>query len=152
MSRESNSNGRPTQKQQLEIQETLRKYFEKGISASSTSQHTGLNIKTVCKYFEEWVEQIRKINDMDFLRRIKLEREQYLTVLDQQLLKLFEIQDYIEKHFSNPKEYMPGQSVIPNPYLKERMNIINMICQIMNKKFELLSEATRQKTKVISVN
>jgi len=61
MTQESRSNGRPTQKQQLEIQETLRKYFEKGISASSTSQRTGINIKTVCKYFEEWIEQIRKI-------------------------------------------------------------------------------------------
>ena len=89
MTQESRSQGRPSQKQQLEIQESLRKFFEKGISATSTSQLTGINIKTVCKYFEEWVEQIKEINDTDFLKRVKLEREHYLAVLDQQLLKLY---------------------------------------------------------------
>ena len=139
MSKESNSNGRPTQKQQIEIQETLRKYFEKGISASSTSQLTGINIKTVCKYFEGWIEQIRKINDMDFLKRIKLEREHYLAVLDQQLLKLYQIRSHVEKNNLSH-------------YYKEKMNLVTMICQIMSKKFELLSIKPEQHTTDISKN
>ncbi len=151
MSKESNSSGRPTQKQQLEIQETLRKYFEKGISASSTSHRTGINIKTVCKYFEEWIEQIRKINDMDFLKRIKLEREHYLAVLDQQLLKLYEIQDDMEKQSIPPEKTWKSQ-IIQSTHYKERMNLVNMVCQIMNKKFELLSKKPIQKISDISKN
>ena len=139
MSKESNSNGRPTQKQQIEIQETLREYFEKGISATVTSQSTGINIKTVCKYFEEWVEEIKKINDIDFLKRIKLERERYLEVLDQQLLKLYQIQSHVE---NNKMSY----------YYKEKMNLVTMICQIMSKKFELLSIKPKQHTTDISKN
>jgi len=152
MTQESRSQGRPSQKQQLEIQELLRKYFEKGISATSTSQHTGINIKTVCKYFEEWVEQIKEINDTDFLKRVKLERERYLTVLDQQLLKLYELQDEIEKYIIHPKTSSWNGRVIQSPHYKERMNIVNMICQIMNKKFELLSEIPKQKPTEISKN
>jgi len=139
MSKESNSKGRPTLKQQIEIQETLREYFEKGVSATVTSQNTGINIKTVCKYFEEWIEQIKKINDIDFLKRIKLERERYLEVLDQQLLKLYQIQSEVERnqmHF----------------YYKERMNLVTMICQIMSKKFELLLIKPEQQITDISKN
>jgi len=139
MSKESNSNGRPTQKQQIEIQETLRGYFEKGVSATVTSNITGTNIKTVCKYFEEWSVQIKNINDIDFLNRIKLERERYLSVLDQQLLKLYEMQEEIEEdNWSR--------------YYKERMNIVNMICQLINKKYELLSANPEQLTIDISKN
>jgi len=152
MTQESRSQGRPSQKQQLEIQELLRKYFEKGISATSTSQHIGINIKTVCKYFKEWVEQIKEINDTDFLKRVKLERERYLTVLDQQLLKLYELQDEIEKYIIHPKTSSWDGRVIQSPHYKERMNIVNMICQIMNKKFELLSEIPKQKPTEISKN
>ena len=139
MSKESNSNGRPTQKQQIEIQETLRGYFEKGVSATVTSNITGTNIKTVCKYFEEWSVQIKNINDIDFLNRIKLERERYLSVLDQQLLKLYEMQEEIEEdNWSR--------------YYKERMNIVNMICQLIKKKYELLSANPEQLTIDISKN
>jgi len=152
MSKESHSNGRPTLKQQLEIQETLRKYFEKGISATSTSQLTGVNIKTVCKYFEEWVEQIKEINDSDFIKRVKLEREHYLTVLDQQLLKLYELQDEMEKYVIHPAKSSWDGRVIQSPHYKERMNIVNMICQIMDKKFELLSETPELKTIDVSKN
>jgi len=151
MSKESNSSGRPSQKQQLEIQELLRKYFEKGISATSTSQLTGINIKTVCKYFEEGIDQIKKISDTEFLKRVKLEREHYLTVLDQQLLKLYEIQEDMEKNVL-PREYLGTGAVSHNRYYKERMNIVKMICEIMNKKFELLLEVPKQKALDISKN
>ncbi len=139
MSKEPNSAGRPTQKQQIEIQETLREYFEKGVSATVTSHITGINIKTVCKYFEEWSIQIKNINDIDFLNRIKLERERYLSVLDQQLLKLYQIQSEVEENNSFH-------------YYKERMNLVNMICQIMSKKYGLLSENPEQLTNDISKN
>jgi len=139
MGNESNPPGRPTQKQQLEIQETLREYFEKGVSATVTSHITGTNIKTVCKYFEEWSIQIKNINDIDFLNRIKLERERYLSVLDHQLLKLYQIQKEIEEDDWSH-------------YYKERMNLVNMICQIIHKKYELLSANPEQLTSDISKN
>ncbi len=152
MIEESRSNGRPSQKQQLEIQESLRKYFEKGISATSTSQITGTNIKTVCKYFDEWVEQIKKLNDSDFLQRVKLEREHYLVVLDYQLLKLYQLQEEMEKYTINPHKSSWDGRVIQSPHYKERMNVVNMICQIMDKKFELMLETPKQKAADISKN
>ena len=91
MSIETRMNGRPSKKEQLEIQSTLKKYFEKGISATTTSQITGFNVKTVCKYFDDWNSQIKEIDDVGFLNRVKIERERYIMVLDNQLLKLYEL-------------------------------------------------------------
>ncbi len=73
-------------------------------------------------------------------------------MLDQQLLKLYELQDEIEKYIIHPKTSSWNGRVIQSPHYKERMNIVNMICQIMNKKFELLSEIPKQKPTEISKN
>ena len=132
--------GRPTKKEQIDIEQKLREYFEKGISATTTSQLTKLNIKTVCKYFDNWARQIRKINDVEFLKRIKTERENYLMVLDRQLLKLYNLQDEMNEYVIHPHESTWDGRVIQGSHYRERMNVVNMICQIMNKKFELLSD------------
>lgn len=132
--------GRPTKKEQIDIEQKLREYFEKGISATTTSQLTKLNIKTVCKYFDNWTQQIRKINDVEFLKRIKTERENYLMVLDRQLLKLYDLQDEMDKHVIHPHKSTWDGKVIQGSHYRERMNVVDMICQIMNKKFELLSD------------
>jgi len=144
-------NGRPSKKEQLEIQATLKKYFEKGISATTASQLTGFNVKTVCKYFEDWYTQIKEIVDMDFLRRVKIERERYITVLDNQLLKLYELQDDMEKHFIPPEKTWKS-TLIQSTHYKERLHLVNMICQIMEKKFQLLSQRPKPKSVDVSKN
>jgi len=151
MTAELHSNGRPSKKEQLDIQEKLKHYFEKGVSATTTSQLTGLNIKTVCKYFEDWMGQIKKINDVEFLERVKIERERYIGVLDHQLLKLYELQAGMEKHFI-PPEKIYNNKIIQCTHYKERLHLVNMICQIMDKKFELLSLKPKQKSIDVSKN
>ncbi len=56
----AHQNGRPPKTTQLQMQKELRQYFERGISATVASSKTGINIKTVCKYFEEWSERIKE--------------------------------------------------------------------------------------------
>ena len=64
-----NKNGRPSEAEQLEIERKLRPYFEKSISSSVTSRETGINRKTVTKYFHEWCEEIKEPEHQDFIER-----------------------------------------------------------------------------------
>jgi len=131
------TNGRPPKTQQLEIQKTLREYYEKGISANTTSQLAGHNIKTVCKYFNEWSNQIKEIADMEFKNRLHSERLRYFAVLDKQLLELYNLQKNMEKNTTS-RDFPYGGSY--NYHFRERLSVVNMIFQIMDKKLELLSE------------
>ncbi len=47
------SSGRPTAQQQIQLQDELRVYYEKGISATQTARYSNTNVKTVCKYFKQ---------------------------------------------------------------------------------------------------
>lgn len=94
-------NGRPTRTTQLQIQKELRKYFELGISASSTSSQTGKNIKTVCNYFNEFAKEIKESESIEFLDRQENARNQIIVTFDRQILlvnhHLEDIEDQIKK-------------------------------------------------------
>ena len=50
----SKSKGRPTAQQQIELQEELRVYYERGVSATQSAKYSNTNVKTACKYFRQW--------------------------------------------------------------------------------------------------
>jgi len=104
----SGKSGRPTKVDQIQIQNKLRKYFEIGISASLASQKTGINIKTVCKYFDEWAEQILEVESTAFLERQKKERTRVIMALDSLIIEaqglLDSINSEIEKSSSEKKK------------------------------------------------
>ena len=54
--------------QQITMQRKLRVYFERSQSASFASQETGVNIKTACKYFNQWAEKISEVNQCPDIR------------------------------------------------------------------------------------
>jgi len=69
-------------------QKNLKPYYQKGVSASATSNATKLNIKTVLKYFKKWDKEILKYEDSDFLRRAKIAKEKTLQSLDYEIISL----------------------------------------------------------------
>src|SRR3989344_2022262 len=75
-------NGRPTKIGQLEIQRQLRPYFEREISAYLTSEKTGINEKTVRKYFNFWTQEISESEESDFLERQRKERIRIILSYD----------------------------------------------------------------------
>ena len=87
--------GRPTRIQQVGIQKTLRTCFERGISASIASKETGINIKTICKYFDEWIEQINESDTSNFLERQKKEQQRIIISFDNDILESYKLLDEI---------------------------------------------------------
>lgn len=129
-----NENGRPTKQEQLELQKTLRGYYEKGISATTTANMTGINVKTVCKYFNEWSKQIDEIERSKFQDQVLEARSQHLIVLDHQLDYLYKLQDRMRQ------DTMITDNDRGNKYnynFREILTTTKMILEIIDKKEEL---------------
>ncbi len=129
------SNGRPSKKEQLDLQKTLREYYEKGISATTTANLTGINVKTVCKYFNEWHRQINEIERSKFQDRVLEARSQHLIVFDNQLDYLYKLQDRMQKD-TWTRNSESGSSY--NYNFRERLTTIKLILEIMDNKEQLL--------------
>ncbi len=118
------ANGRPTVQKQLELQQELRIYYERGISATQTARYSDTNVKTVCKYFKQWSQEISEIDTAEFQSRVSEIRSQHLTVLDRQLNELYYLSDS-QTHLHN---------------FRDKLSVIKMRLDIMDKKEKLLKD------------
>jgi len=80
--------GRPTKGEQLNIERTLRPYFENSISATFTAFETRFDKKTVLKYFNQWKEEILETENPDFFKKCKEEKQRCLLTYEKQISSL----------------------------------------------------------------
>jgi len=80
--------GRPTKGEQINIERTLRPYFENSISATVTAFETGFDKKTVLKYFNQWKNEILESENGEFFKRCKEEKERCLLTYEKQISSL----------------------------------------------------------------
>ncbi len=100
--------GRPTKTQQLSIQKELREHYERGTTAVFTSSKTGINIKTVCHYFNEWTNELKQIEENDFVIRQRREKERSIMNFEYMIDKLYELLEQLEEEIRNcTKEKKP---------------------------------------------
>ena len=135
MTAELHSNGRPSKQEQLNLQKTLQENYEKGISATKTADLTGINVKTVCKYFNEWHKQINEIEKSKFQDRILEARSQHLIVLDNQLNNLYKLQNKMQENTVTGSNI---NGIRHNYNFREILTVIKMILEIMDRKEQLL--------------
>ena len=135
-------NGRPSEAEQLEIERTLRPYFEKSTSPYVTSRETGIDIKTVRKYFNEWVEEIMEPEHKDFIYRSKIAKEQAILACGDQLLKLYKIQEYIEKQTEDTIKQSGGIPKSEQWLYKRQIDVSNAISNLISFKTTLTNTPT----------
>ncbi|MDE1770564.1 MAG: hypothetical protein KGI28_08450 [Thaumarchaeota archaeon] len=123
--------GRPSKGEQIQMQKVLRKYFERGISATSVSSETGYNIKTVCKYFDEWAEQIMDLDRKDFFEQQKLDRVQIISSFDKQIIDAYKFLDEISEQISYSKK---KDNTIPKYLLTSHLEVMRYISSITEKR------------------
>lgn len=141
------NHGRPTKTAQVQIQEKLRRYFEYGITATLAAEKTGMNIKTVCKYFDEWSERLVEQQSSEYFERQKIERERIIISLDRQIVSVIESLDDIENEI---QKYKDENKAIPRYLFSHRLEIQKFIASLIEKKgaFVLqipVDEALKQK-------
>jgi len=78
--------GHPTTFEQENIIRDIMPYYQKGISARATANHTGHNIKTVLKYFKQWDKNITE--QEDFIQRTKTTKEKAISSIDDEIISL----------------------------------------------------------------
>lgn len=132
--------GRPTKNGQLEIQDKLRPYFERGISAVATARETRTNVKTVNKYFDQWYNEIKNLQPQDFVERAKIEKERAILAIDNQLLESYKIQDDLEKQ--KPVTSGKAKDAFEKRHYKLRMQIVGMIVNLISTKLNLANAVT----------
>lgn len=87
--------GRPTLHKQNEIKKILQPFYQKGTSANKTYEETGINIKTILKYYKQWDKKLVD-SDKDFLMKVKIVKEQSIQTMDKEMLSLYEQEEEIE--------------------------------------------------------
>ena len=116
---------------QLEIQRTLRPYFEQGISTTLTAEKTGINIKTVYKYFDFWLQEINEQETSDFLERQRKEKIRIIVSFDKLILEA-------NKHFDNINDEInrlqKEQKAIPRHFFSLKLDAMRYISYLIEKK------------------
>ena len=132
-------NGRPSKSGQLQIQRELRPYFERGVSAHTAAQKTGINVKTVCKYYNDLSQEISESEESDFLERQKKHRAQIIISYDNQILDANKHFDDIDDQINRLKK---EQKQIPLHLFSLRLDALKYRTYVVNNKDVFLSDLT----------
>lgn len=125
------NNGRPTRSEQVQIQNVLRKHFERNLSASYTAGITGINIKTVCRYFDDWADQISEAEEKDFIKRERKERERIRLSFDGLIVEEYELLDEIKQEIT---KYRKQNKPVPRYLIASQIEILRTISGLNEKK------------------
>jgi len=127
--------GRPIIQEQVQIERTLRPYFERNLSASFTARMTKYNVKTVCKYFDELADQRRESEEKDFVEREKKERERIRLSFDNIIFEEYELLDEIKKEIA---KYKQKDQAVPRYLIASQLEILRTISSMTEKKGSFL--------------
>ena len=134
--------GRPNKAEQLQIERKLRPYFERMLTTSLAAKETGVNINTVKKYYKIWSDEIKSTEHPDFMERSKIIIRNSILALDNQLSKLYKLQEILEKQINyNIKQ----NNKIPNLDLgiyKTSILLSDKISDLILKKTNLIVTPT----------
>ena len=126
--------GRPSKSGQIQIIKTIRPYFEKSYTASFTSGKTGYDIKTVCRYFNQWSEEILQSEKDDFIQRQRKGKELAIVACDNIIFELYgliaEINEEIKSLRKTGKEN-------PKHLIKMKFLILREIFSVTQNKFSI---------------
>ena len=130
-------NGRPSKADQLNIQKKLRPFFERGYNGTFTSNKTGINIKTICKYFEEWSERIQESENEEFFARQKKDKERIILALDHLISQDYDLLDISKKEIEN---YTQENKSVPKSILNLNLETVKHIASLIERKFSILMQ------------
>ena len=89
--------GRPSKKEELDIERELRSCFSDGRSVWSASEKTGHSVNTVRKYYKRFHAWIKESESPEFVEACKDRVVLTRIALGRQLLKMERMQDDLEK-------------------------------------------------------
>lgn len=131
--------GRPTLHSQREIKEIILEYYEQNISAKVASRDSGINRKTVLKYYKVFDTEMTEPNE-DFLLRIKITKEKTIESLDRDILSLNSEEKTIE--YLKKRAMNSGNSAEYERLTKLKLKTIDQRIKIQTAKINLIGTPT----------
>lgn len=113
--------------------------FKKGFSANFTSNETGFNIKTVCKYYNDWTKKIGGAGFASFIDNQRIIKQQAILVIDREVFELYDLQSVINSEISS---YQKKNQHIPNHLINAKLKCCKEILNSFNLKDRLGSTPT----------
>lgn len=123
--------GRPNKSEQLRIAQELRSYYERGYNAPFTAEKAGYDRKTVYTHFGVWDEQIKELQEKDFLVQSEEKRNRIILSFENLLFELYELLDEINEELG---KYKKKNKFIPKHLLSTKLEIIRIISGLIEKK------------------
>ncbi|MDE1843547.1 MAG: hypothetical protein KGH95_07865 [Thaumarchaeota archaeon] len=90
-------NGRPTKRDQVKIQNDVKKYYRRGLTIEDICHLTKYNRKTVFKYFSVWDDVIKQDQAKDIISREKEARSRSMKCYMDLLCSEYQNFDMIEE-------------------------------------------------------
>jgi hypothetical protein len=131
--------GRPSTSEQTQIKKTLRSCYHEGLSAFYTAEKTRINIKTVCKYFNEWSEEIEEIESANFLERQKRDRVQVINSYDFQIDEATKLLSQVNSEIEN--NYKEKKSM-PRHLFSNKLEVMKFRSSLVEKKAGFIMQPT----------
>lgn len=94
---------RPSKLNSFEIKQILYEHFMNGMDSLPVAKITGYDIKTVRKYYEEFMEDVQKIANEDLAEHFKENRSRAIYFYDMRLDKLLSEENQLEAIISKIK-------------------------------------------------
>lgn len=128
--------GRPTKSKQVEMRKLLQEHYARGESAYHTSQETGINLKTVCTYFNEFTELLSQDLNYNFILRQFVTKEILLYHFDKIINELKREEKCIRQKIKlQPKKVV---------WYKLLFSIMLQITKLRIEKYEIEVKPTTQ--------
>lgn len=132
--------GRPTLYDQKKIKDEIFSYYENNMEAITASVKTGINYKTIIKYYGMWDRETFELEKNDHLTRIKITKAKTLCMLDHQFYPLIHEQKTIQRLMDDALK-----NGITSEYEKLsrlKIKITEQILDIMSAKINLIGTPT----------
>lgn len=132
--------GRPTLNDQKKIIEIILPYYEDGVEAITASQKTGLNYKTILKYYKIRDREIFEINNNNFLMRIKITKERNILMLDNEIISLNKERKIIQSQIDHALQ--TNNIIMYEKLSRLKLKLTDQLIGIMSAKTNLIGVPT----------
>jgi len=126
--------GRPNIKDRIGLQEKIIEYYEKNISAATTSRETGYNIKTIYKHYSKISKQVLELQTTNLTERKNVEIAQLISSYECLILKM---QQILDNAFDNMSILKQENKPMPKHLIGDITRITNHIAELNEKKYNL---------------
>lgn len=131
--------GRPTLHSQREIKEIILEYYEQNISAKVAARNSGINRKTILKYYKVWDTEMTEPSE-NFMLRINTTKEKTIESLDRNIISLNNDEKTIE--YLKKKAMNNESSAEFERLTKLKLKIMDQRMKIVSAKINLIGTPT----------